>query len=105
MGIVDIVRRSCIPSALHECDSVLERLAFRMKSFAESLLEDAISHGSLRSSVIRKVPGSEVRTKTPMGYYHHTSLAARRTDLSGYTQADLDKVVLRLNQRPRNSCE
>ena len=27
----------------------------------------------------------------------------KRTDLSGYTQAELDKVALRLNQRPRNS--
>jgi IS30 family transposase len=25
----------------------------------------------------------------------------KRTDLSGYTQAELDKVALRLNQRPR----
>jgi IS30 family transposase len=25
----------------------------------------------------------------------------RRTDLSGFTQADLDKVALRLNQRPK----
>jgi IS30 family transposase len=27
----------------------------------------------------------------------------RRTDLSGYTQAHLDKVALRLNQRPRKT--
>ena len=27
----------------------------------------------------------------------------RRTDLSGYSQADLDKVALRLNQRPRKT--
>jgi IS30 family transposase len=27
----------------------------------------------------------------------------RRTDLSAYTQADLDKVTLRLNQRPRKT--
>ena len=27
----------------------------------------------------------------------------RKTDLSGYSQSDLDKVVLRLNQRPRKT--
>jgi len=27
----------------------------------------------------------------------------KRTDLSGYTQAQLDKVALRLNQRPRKT--
>jgi IS30 family transposase len=27
----------------------------------------------------------------------------RRTDLSGYTQAELDEVALRLNQRPRKT--
>jgi hypothetical protein len=28
---------------------------------------------------------------------------SKRADLSGYTQADLDKVALRLNQRPRKT--
>jgi len=32
-----------------------------------------------------------------------TKYFPRRTDLSGYTQADLDKVALRLNQRPRKT--
>ena len=27
----------------------------------------------------------------------------KRTDLSGYSQSDLDKVALRLNQRPRKT--
>ncbi|MGC1298919.1 MAG: IS30 family transposase, partial [Alloacidobacterium sp.] len=27
----------------------------------------------------------------------------KKTDLSGYTQADLNKVALRLNQRPRQT--
>jgi IS30 family transposase len=27
----------------------------------------------------------------------------KKTDLSGYTQADLNKVALRLNQRPRKT--
>ena len=27
----------------------------------------------------------------------------KKTDLSGYTQAELDKVALRLNQRPRKT--
>ena len=29
----------------------------------------------------------------------------KRTDLSGYSQAELDKVALRLNQRPRKTLE
>jgi transposase, IS30 family len=28
---------------------------------------------------------------------------AKRTDLSGYTQSELDKIALRLNQRPRKT--
>jgi IS30 family transposase len=27
----------------------------------------------------------------------------KKTDLSGYAQSDLDKIALRLNQRPRNT--
>src|SRR6202453_1526900 len=29
----------------------------------------------------------------------------KRTDLSGYTQSELDKIALRLNQRPRKTLE
>jgi IS30 family transposase len=45
-------------------------------------------------------PGSAARTKTRMGYYDNTSLGE---PTSAYTQADLDQVALRLNQRPRKT--
>jgi len=46
-------------------------------------------------------PGNAARTKTQTGYYDNTS--RRKTDLSDYSQSDLDKVALRLNQRPRKT--
>jgi len=42
--------------------------------------------------------GSNENTNLPLRQYF-----PRGTDLSGYSQADLDKVVLRLNQRPRKT--
>jgi IS30 family transposase len=42
--------------------------------------------------------GSNENTNGPLRQYF-----PRRTDLSGYTQSDLDKVALRLNQRPRKT--
>jgi len=51
-------------------------------------------------SVIRKALGSVARTKTRMGI---ATILPKRTDLSGYSQSDLDKVALRLNQRPRKT--
>jgi IS30 family transposase len=32
-----------------------------------------------------------------------TDVLPQRTDLSGYTQSELDKIALRLNQRPRKT--
>jgi hypothetical protein len=49
--------------------------------------------------VIRKVPGNVARTKTRTGSYDNTS--PKNPDLTEYSQSDLNKVALRLNQRPR----
>jgi IS30 family transposase len=45
-------------------------------------------------------PGSAAPTKTPTGCHDYFP---RKTDLSGYSQADLDKVARQLNQRPRKT--
>ena len=42
--------------------------------------------------------GTDENTNGPLRQYF-----SRKTDLSGYSQADLDKVALRLNQRPRKT--
>lgn len=53
------------------------------------------------TSVILTVLGSAARTKTRIGCYDSTCL--RESDLFRYAQSDLDKVVLRSNQRPRKT--
>jgi IS30 family transposase len=52
------------------------------------------------TSAIRKVPGSVARTKTNLLLWQYFP---RGTDLSGYSQAQLNQVALRLNQRPRKT--
>jgi IS30 family transposase len=42
--------------------------------------------------------GSNENTNGPLRQYF-----PKRTDLSGYSQSELDKVALRLNQRPRKT--
>ena len=42
--------------------------------------------------------GTNENTNLLLGQYF-----PKRTDLSGYTQSELDKVALRLNQRPRKT--
>jgi IS30 family transposase len=52
------------------------------------------------SSVIRRAPAARHQRK------HQRAAATafpQKTDLSGYSQSDLDKVGLRLNQRPRKT--
>jgi IS30 family transposase len=53
------------------------------------------------TSVIRRALGSAVPTKTPTGLLRQ--YFPKKTDLSGYSQSDLDKVALRLDQRPRKT--
>ena len=45
--------------------------------------------------------GSVARTRIPMGCC--VKYFPKGTDLSGYSQAQLDKVALKLNQRPRET--
>jgi IS5 family transposase len=40
---------------------------------------------------------------TVLRFRHLRQYFPKKTDLSGYSQADLDKVALRLNQRPRKT--
>ena len=51
--------------------------------------------------MIRRAPGSAARNENTNGLLRQ--YFPKRTDLSGYSQAELDKVALRLNQRPRKT--
>ncbi len=65
---------------------------------AEGLLSApfGVSHGSL--SLRQGQRGSNENTNLLLRQYF-----PRGTDLSGYSQAQLDQVALRLNQRPRKT--
>jgi IS30 family transposase len=56
---------------------------------------------SKSTSVIRRALGSAAPMKIPTGLLRQ--YFPKKTDLSGYSQADLNKVALRLNQRPRKT--
>ena len=72
-------------------DRHVRRMLFRLREWGDR----SLVHGDPQSPWQR---GSNENTNGLLRQYF-----PRRTDLSGYTQADLDKVALRLNQRPRKT--
>jgi IS30 family transposase len=53
-------------------------------------------------------PEQQIARDRPLEQYKNTNrllgqYLPKRSDLSGYTQSELDKIALRLNQRPRKT--
>jgi len=65
--------------------------------------KDTIAVVAALSRQVRKLPGSLQRGTSENTNWLLRQYFPKRTDLPGYSQSELDKVALRLNQRPRKT--